>query len=230
MSARPALVVAAHPDDEVLGCGGTIPKLAAAGREVHVAILGEGVTSRYSERESAEAELLDDLQADSRRAGETMGAAEVHLFGLPDNRFDTVAALDVVKIVEGLVDAIAPEIVFTQHGGDLNVDHGVVFRAVLAATRPMAGHPVQRVYGYEVASSTEWAFGQFEPVFRPNTFVDVAGTLDTKVAAMECYRSERRAFPHPRSPDGLRAAARRWGTVVGLEAAEAFQLVRAVGL
>lgn len=230
MSTRPVLVVAAHPDDEVLGCGGTVPQLAAAGREVHVAILGEGVTSRYAARESADSELLDDLHADSRRACETMGAAEVHLFGLPDNRFDTVAALDVVKIVEELVDGIGPEIVFTQHGGDLNVDHGVVFRAVLAATRPMAGHPVRRVYGYEVASSTEWAFGQFEPVFRPNTFVDVAETLETKVAAMECYRSERRAFPHPRSPEGLRAAARRWGTAVGLEAAEAFQLVRSVGL
>jgi LmbE family N-acetylglucosaminyl deacetylase len=197
---------------------------------VHVAILGEGVTSRYAEREGADVALLDDLRADSRRAGETMGAAEVHLFGLPDNRFDTVAALDVVKVVEGLIEELEPELVFTQHGGDLNVDHGVVFRAVLAATRPMAGHPVKRVYGYEVASSTEWAFGQFEPVFRPNTFVDVSQTLETKVAAMECYRSERRAFPHPRSPDALRAAARRWGTTVGLEAAEAFQLVRSIGL
>ncbi|HVV58512.1 MAG TPA: PIG-L deacetylase family protein [Gaiellaceae bacterium] len=224
------MVVAAHPDDEVLGCGGTIPQLVAAGRAVHVAILGEGVTSRYAEREGADVALLDDLRADSRRAGETMGAAEVHLFGLPDNRFDTVAALDVVKVVEGLIEELEPELVFTQHGGDLNVDHGVVFRAVLAATRPMAGHPVKRVYGYEVASSTEWAFGQFEPVFRPNTFVDVSQTLETKVAAMECYRSERRAFPHPRSPDALRAAARRWGTTVGLEAAEAFQLVRSIGL
>ncbi len=197
---------------------------------MHVAILGEGVTSRYAEREGADVALLDDLRADSRRAGETMGAAEVHLFGLPDNRFDTVAALDVVKVVEGLIEELEPELVFTQHGGDLNVDHGVVFRAVLAATRPMAGHPVKRVYGYEVASSTEWAFGQFEPVFRPNTFVDVSQTLETKVAAMECYRSERRAFPHPRSPDALRAAARRWGTTVGLEAAEAFQLVRSIGL
>jgi LmbE family N-acetylglucosaminyl deacetylase len=230
MSVAPALVVAAHPDDEVLGCGGTIPRLAAAGRDVHVAILGEGVTSRYAERESADQSLLDDLRADSRRAGETMGVAEVHLFDLPDNRFDTVAALDVVKIVEGLVEEIRPELVFTQHGGDLNVDHGVVFRAVLAATRPLADHPVARVYGYEVASSTEWAFGQFEPVFRPNTFVDVSATLETKIAAMECYRSERRQFPHPRSPDALRAAARRWGAAVGLEAAEAFQLVRSVGL
>lgn len=230
MTARPVLVVAAHPDDEVLGCGGTIPLLAAEGRDVHVAILGEGVTSRFVERAGAHELLLDDLQTDSRKAGQLLGAVEVHLFGLPDNRFDTVAALDVVKIVEELVAAIGPELVFTQHGGDLNVDHAVLFRAVLAATRPMAGVSVKRVYGYEVASSTEWAFGQFEPVFRPNVFVDVSATIETKVAAMECYRSESRPFPHPRSPEALRAAARRWGSVVGVEAAEAFQLVRSVGL
>jgi LmbE family N-acetylglucosaminyl deacetylase len=227
---RPVLVLAAHPDDEVLGCGGTLAQLAAQGREVYVAILGEGITSRYADRAEADAADLRRLHETARRAGALLGAREVLLYGLPDNRFDTVPLLDVVKIVEELVERLRPELVFTQHGGDLNVDHGVLFRAALTATRPLAGHPVARVYGYEVASSTEWAFAQFEPAFRPNVFVDVAATLERKIEAMELYESEARPFPHPRSADALRAQARRWGAVAGLPAAEAFQLVRSVGL
>jgi LmbE family N-acetylglucosaminyl deacetylase len=220
------LVIAAHPDDEVLGCGGTMARLSQEGHDVYVAILGEGITSRYDAREEADPALVEALHARSREAGRLVGAKEVFLYGLPDNRFDTVPMLDVVKVIEDLVERLAPGRVYTQHGGDLNVDHNVVYRATLTATRPMQGHPVREVYAYEVASSTEWAFQSFAPPFRPNTFVDIAGTLDAKIRAMETYESEARPFPHPRSPESLRAIAQRWGSTVGMPAAEAFELVR----
>jgi LmbE family N-acetylglucosaminyl deacetylase len=222
------LCIAAHPDDEVLGCGGTAARLAAEGNEVFFAILGEGITSRYARRAEADPAQLRALHECSRRAGAHLGAKEVFLFDLPDNRFDTVPLLEVVKIVEGLVARLRPEVVFTQHGGDLNVDHQQVFRATLTATRPLAGAPVKTVYGYEVASSTEWAFGQFSPAFQANTFFDIGATLEQKIQAMQLYESEARAFPHPRAPEALRAIARRWGSVAGLQAAEAFQLIREV--
>jgi len=222
-----ALVVAAHPDDEVLGCGGTIARLAAAGEDVVVAILGEGMTSRRG----ADAPVGDDvdrLHAVSTAVGELLGAREVITHRLPDNRFDSVALLDIVHVVEDVVERVQPTVVYCQHGGDLNVDHQLVYRAVLAATRPQPGHPTREVLSFEVASSTEWAFGRLAPVFEPNVFVDVSAHLDRKLEAMAMYETELRRYPHPRSLEALRHAARRWGAVVGVEAAEAFQLVRSV--
>ena len=157
-----------------------------------------------------------------------MGARDLFMYNLPDNRFDTVPLLDVVKIIEELVEKLQPDTVYTQHGGDLNIDHVVTYRATLTATRPMVGTPVKTLYAYEVASSTEWSFQQFSPVFHANAFVDISETLETKIAAMQVYESEARAFPHPRSPEALRAIAQRWGSVVGLHAAEAFQVIYAI--
>lgn len=220
------LVLAAHPDDEVLGCGGTIARLAQEGHDVFIAILGEGITSRYRAREEASHDLIEALHDRSRQVAKALGAKNLFLYGLPDNRFDTVPLLDVIKIVEELTANLRPEVIYTQHGGDLNIDHQILFRAALTATRPMKGSTVRTVYGYEVASSTEWAFQQFSPSFQPNVFVDIAGTLASKIEAMQVYESEARAFPHPRSPEALAAQARRWGAAVGFEAAEAFQLIR----
>jgi LmbE family N-acetylglucosaminyl deacetylase len=222
------LVIAAHPDDEVLGCGGTIARLVKEGHQVHIAILAEGITSRYSRRENADSSLLQNLHAKSREAATTLGVNDLSLHGLPDNRMDTMPLLDVVKIVESLIEKISPVRIYTHHGGDLNVDHAVVSRAVLTATRPLPGCPVRELYLFEIPSSTEWAFQQFEGTFLPNVFVDVGQTLETKVRAMACYESEVRAFPHPRSPEALRAVGQRWGSVAGCAAAEAFQLVRAI--
>ena len=222
------LVIAAHPDDEVLGCGGTIARLAKEGHAIYIAILGEGITSRYHHRKQADKQLLKALHARSRKVGKILGAKEVLNFNLPDNRFDTVAILDVVKIIEGLIERLKPEAVYTQHGGDLNVDHVVTFRATMTATRPLAGGVVKTVYAYEVASSTEWAFQQFSPAFQPNVFVNISATLETKIRAMQAYESEAREFPHPRSPEALTAISRRWGSVAGLMAAEAFQCIREI--
>lgn len=220
------LVVAAHPDDEVLGCGGTIARLASEGHEVYIAILGEGITSRCESNGQGDKKAMEELHAQSYKVGSHLLAKDVFLYSLPDNRFDTVPLLDIVKIVENLVDRLQPQVIYTHHGGDLNIDHQIVHRAVLTAARPLEDCPVKEIYAFEVPSSTDWAFQQFEPAFSPNVFVDIVETLESKVEAMQLYESEARTFPHPRSPQALRAISRRWGSTVGVEAAEAFQLIR----
>src|SRR5580698_2109730 len=198
------LVVAAHPDDEILGCGGTMARLAGEGDEVRIAILAEGMSSRYERREDTDQQQLRHLHARAQQAADKVGAKELVLCKLPDNRLDTVPLLDVVKLVEDLVTRFRPEVIYTHHPGDLNVDHGVVHRAVLTATRPVEGQTVCDIYAFEVASSKEWAFQRLEPSFRPNVFLDVSATLEIKIQAMACYESEARKFPHPRSPEALR--------------------------
>jgi len=222
-------VVAAHPDDEVLGCGGAIARHAAAGDAVHILILGEGVTSRHAKREDAPAEELTRLKQHARAAAAALGARQVEFGGLPDNRFDQVALLDIVKMVEAFLVRHSPAAIYTHHPGDLNVDHGLTFRAVLTASRPgvSAAH-VRDLYAFEVPSSTEWAFQRIAPPFRPNVFIDITAGLETKIAAMQHYDSETRRPPHPRSPDTLRAAAARWGSVAGCAHAEAFELIRSI--
>jgi len=222
------LVIAAHPDDEVLGCGGTIARLSREGHCVYIAILGEGITSRYPRRGQADKSLLKTLHKYSRQVAEILGAKNVFSFNLPDNRFDTVPLLKVVKKIEDLIKRLRPSVIYTHHGGDLNIDHEIVFRATLTATRPGADCPVRELLAYEVPSSTEWAFGQFTPAFRPNMFMDISATLERKIKAMQIYESEIRQFPHPRSPEALRALAQWRGSTAGLVAAEAFELVRKI--
>lgn len=224
------LVIAAHPDDEILGCGATAARLVAEGHEVHFAILGEGLTSRHSDRSVTERKGLEALHQQAHAAAAKLGVKSLVLHKLPDNRLDSVPLLDVVKMIEEVIDQCEPQVIYTHHGGDLNVDHEVIHRAVLTATRPVAGGPVNEIYTFEVPSSTEWAFQRLNQPFRPNVFVEVSFTLEAKIAAMECYKSEARRFPHPRSPEALRAIATRWGSVAGCAAAEAFELVRAIRL
>ena len=224
------LVIAAHPDDEILGCGATAARLVSEGHDVHFAILGEGLTSRHPDRAETDGKHLDTLHDQAHAAAAKLGVKSLVLHKLPDNRLDTVPLLEVVKITEGLIDRFTPQVIYTHHGGDLNVDHEVIHRAVLTATRPLDGNPVREIYAFEVPSSTEWAFQRMNQPFRPNVFMDVSSTLESKIAAMECYASEARKFPHPRSPEALRAIATRWGTVAGCAAAEAFELVRAIRL
>lgn len=221
------LVVAAHPDDEVLGAGATIAALARAGVEVTVAILGEGVTSRHASRDDADPEQLAALRDSAARAAAILGVPPPRLFGLPDQRFDTLPLLEVVHIVEGLVEEVRPGVIYTHHGADLNADHGVVHRAVVTATRPGAGSPVSEVLAFEIPSSTEWSFAQFGD-FRPSVFRDVSDTIELKLAAMEAYELEARPSPHPRSPAALAALARHRGAASGLAAAEAFELIRRI--
>ena len=216
------LVVAAHPDDEVLGAGGTAARRSAAGDRVVVVILGEGATSRGDGADSQAA--VARLRQQAGAAGEVLGIDEIRFADLPDNRFDSVDLLDIVRVVEGHLADTGPTTVLTHHPGDVNVDHRLTFEAVLAATRPQPGGTVRSVLSFEVPSSTDWAFGSIAP-FRPTVFVDITDTLTAKLAALDVYADEARPAPHARSRDAVDHAARRWGSTVGVDAAEPFQLV-----
>ena len=222
------LVIAAHPDDEVLGCGGTIAKLAAQGEEVHILILATGLTSRVGFDLGKTPDALQTHLGRARRAAALLGAKNVNIAGFPDQKMDALPLLAITHRIEAEIDSIKPQTIFTHHGGDLNLDHVITLRATLTATRPTAGCVVRSVYAYEVPSSTEWAFQKFEPKFQPNVFHDINDTLAKKTQAMQIYESETREFPHPRSPQALEAIAKRWGSVCGLKAAEAFEIIREI--
>jgi len=220
---RSVLVIAAHPDDEILGCGGTLARHARAGDRVSILILGEGATSRADAKAGDVANLRDAAE----RAARILGASAPRFASLSDNRLDTVALLDVVKCIEEEVAARNPAVVYTHHGGDLNIDHRIAHQAVLTACRPLPGSAVRSIYAYETPSSTEWSDVAIDSAgFRPTRFVDIGTDLDAKLAALECYASELRAFPHPRSKAAVTALAQWRGTSVGLRAAEAFVVVR----
>ena len=227
MSAPTVLIVAAHPDDEVLGCAATAARRAARGEAVHVAILGTGLAAR-SEDGVLDPRALAALRENARAVGGMLGAKSVSLADFPDNRFDSVALLEIVKQVERWLAEVGPDVVYTHHPGDLNVDHRLTFQAVLTATRPLPGAGVKDLYAFEVPSATEWAFQRLEPAFRPSVFDDVSDTIEVKLACMARYTGEARAFPHPRSAEALRATARRWGSVAGMAYAEAFELIRSL--
>lgn len=219
------LVIAAHPDDEILGCGGMIARLVSEGNEVNILILGEGVTSR-TDIDKVQIEIqLKKLHEQSKKVADYLGVKKLYMENFPDNRFDTVALLDITKKVEKVINEIQPEIVYTQHGGDLNMDHVITFRATLTALRPMINCPVKALYAYEVASSTEWAMQQFSPRFKPSRFIDITRYFDKKLKAMKIYDGETREFPHPRSEKALYAQACKWGSSVGFEKAEVFEVI-----
>lgn len=223
------LVVAAHPDDEVLGCGGTIARLTEEGHEAHFAILGEGITSRKDQVATEVNSQLSKLKTDAHAAAKAVGASSLDLISFPDNRFDSVPLLDIVHEVEGLKKRYDPDLIFTHHPGDLNIDHLCTFRAVLTAFRPLPEEKPRTIYCFEVPSSTEWQTQQLSPSFIPNHFTALEERhIKAKITAMESYNSEKRAFPHPRSPESLRALATWRGSTIGREFAEAFSLARSI--
>jgi N-acetylglucosamine malate deacetylase 1 len=228
---RSALILAAHPDDEVLGCGGTMAKLAAEGAEVHVAFLADGVGSRGGADTCetltlAARKALEQRRAAARRACEILGAASVRFDDLPDNRLDTVPLLDITQRIETLVGEHRPELLITHHAGDLNVDHRRVHQAAITACRPQRGHPVKTLLTFEVASSTEWQPPGSGAPFLPNWFVDVSATIEQKLEALDAYAAELRGWPHPRSREGVEHLARWRGATIGCAAAEAFLVAR----
>ena len=219
------LVAAAHPDDEILGCGGVLASHAAGGDTVHVLIVAEGATSRDSRRDTEGREPeLTSLRAAASRAASAIGAEQPRLLGLPDNRLDALPLLDVIKPIENIVETVAPEIVYTHHAGDLNVDHRIVHQAVVTACRPLPGSPVKAIYAFETVSSTEWQLGG--DAFRPQRWVDIEPFLQSKRRALEAYAAEMRPFPHARSFEAVEALARVRGAAAGLKAAECFMVVR----
>lgn len=225
---RKILVVAAHPDDEILGLGGTIHKCIKNGDIADCLILGEGITSRQGKREDTGLAMLDELKNNAQSAGKIIGYREIHFADLPDNKFDSMPLLEVIKRVEKHIDAFKPEIIYTHHYGDLNIDHRVTFEAVMTACRPVGGYFVKEIYCFETPSSTEWNFKYDGNMFKPNVFIDIQDTLEAKLKAIECYKSEIKEYPHPRSLKALEMIAARWGIIVGKNYVEAFELIRKV--
>ena len=223
------LVVAAHPDDEILGCGGTIVKHLQEGDNVHVVILAEGITSRSENRDrDKQANALSEIAGSEESAHKILGTTSLELFDLPDNRMDSLDRIDVTKKIEKLIEQYQAEIIYTHHAGDVNIDHRIIHEAVVTACRPQPGHCVKTLLFFEVASSTEWQTPCSNIAFTPNWFIDISATLDKKLQALEAYESEMRKFPHPRSIEALNHLAKWRGASVGLDAAEAFMLGRQI--
>ena len=214
------LVIAAHPDDEVLGMGGTIAVHSERGDVVRVVVVTDGSSTQYPDDAATRARKEEE----ARRAAAELGVTDYVHLDLPDMRLDTLAHVEVNTIVEEHVRDLAPQVVYTAQP-DVNRDHQVLFDSVAVATRPTPGQPVRRLLTYAPTSSTEWTPA---PVnwFVPNWFVDITGTLERKLAAFGHYETERREYPHPRSERAIRAAAEYYGASCGCEYAEPFVLVR----
>jgi len=227
LNRKKILVIAAHPDDEVLGCGGAMARFAAEGCEVYTLILGEGITSRDKERDRAERENeISELRKQAENANNILGVKKVYAFNFPDNRFDSVPLLDIIKTIEKIKGDVHPDSVFTHHQGDLNIDHQITFKAVMTAFRPVKDESVKEIFSFEIPSSTEWSAPSSLTYFMPDYFVDVSKSLKVKINALKEYETELRDFPHPRSLKAVELNAEQWGIKMGLEAAEAFKTIR----
>lgn len=224
---RTILVIAAHPDDEILGCGGTIAKHRQKGDTVHVVILAEGITSRKNDAAAGQvSQELGALAQAAQKANRLVGANSLVLHQFPDNRMDSLARLDVTQKVEAFVSQYKPDTVYTHHAGDVNIDHRRIHEAVVTACRPQPDHTVKTLLFFEVASSTEWQTPGSLPPFLPNWFEDISETLAVKLQALEAYETEMRDWPHARSLKALEHLARWRGATVGVQAAESFVLGR----
>lgn len=223
------MVVAAHPDDELLGLGATMHRLIKEeSAQTRVVILGEGITSRSDVRDTQKWEKeLAIHRANMENAGRKIGYDSVQAYNFSDNRFDSHALLDIVKVVEREKEQFRPDFIFTHHGGDLNVDHQMTFQAVMTATRPMEDEQVKAVFTFETPSASEWQATCDPRHFMPNLYMEISeADLQAKCDAMAAYEFESRAFPHPRSSEALKILAQYRGYTIGKRLAEAFQVVR----
>ena len=214
------LVVAAHPDDEALGCGGTIARHIATGDQVHVLFLADGEAAR----EKADISYRRDA---ANRSADALGISERIFLDWPDNKLDSVPLLDVVQSLEPHINRLNPSIIYTHFSGDLNIDHRITAQAVMTACRPQPGSmsALKRILSFEVLSSTEWSTNA---PFVPNYWIDISATIENKMSALAPYDSEMREYPHTRSYQNVRQLAGFRGASVGVEYAEAFVLLRAV--
>lgn len=219
------LIIAAHPDDEVLGCGATALKLMRSGAEVMVLFIGEGSTCRFEDIESRNAlRAISERNEAAVRALLLLGIKKYRFVNFPCGRFDQIPIIEINKVIESVVQDFKPNILFTHSDLDSNNDHRICHRATIMATRPCGAHIVNQVFAYEVLSSSEWCYSE---TFKPNYFVPTTlADLEKKWEALQCYGSEMRVYPFPRSYDGMMAQARQRGMQCGRDFAEAFNLVR----
>jgi N-acetylglucosamine malate deacetylase 1 len=214
------LVVAAHADDEVLGCGGTIAKHSSSGDKVYVVFMTNGVSSR-----NAKINEIKHRKKASEEAAKILGVSLIHQLDFPDNKMDSVALLDIVQSIEGLISKIKPEVIFTHHIGDLNIDHQVTHKAVMTACRPQPDFCVKEIYSFEIPSSTEWQTPGYLS-FIPNVFIDISEQSKLKQNALEAYNQEMHHSPHSRSIKNVMRLSKLRGNSVGLKYSEAFVLIR----
>jgi len=209
-------VIAAHPDDEVLGCGATIARHARSGDRVQVVFVADGFSSRDNGI---------DRSVHAKEASKVLGCEAPTFLNFPDNQLDTVALLNIVKKIEKVIENFQPNIIYTHHLGDLNIDHQIVHKAAITACRPQPDFCVKEIYSFEVLSSTEWSTSNS---FTPNYFVDISDTLKLKMLAIKAYDSELRSFPHARSLESIKTLAKYRGSSVGFCSVEAFELQRRI--
>jgi LmbE family N-acetylglucosaminyl deacetylase len=230
------LVIVAHPDDEVLGMGGTIKKLTKNGDDVKVVVMATGIAARRStnfknksnyEINKNDKKLIEkqiqEIRSDARHANKILGVSDIDFLDFPDNEMDTVSNLEITKSIESIIKKFKPKKIFTHSPFDINIDHRLIYEATITATRPNSKINVKEVYSFEIPSSTEW---YFPTSFQANVFENISKELPSKLKAMKMYKSEIQEFPHPRSLEALESIAKRWGSVSGFQAAEAFCLIR----
>ncbi|MEW6609087.1 MAG: PIG-L deacetylase family protein [bacterium] len=224
------LVIAAHPDDEVYGVGGTMLKHAMRGDEVYVCMLTEGVTTQYRHTmdKISSAKLIEQKKKESLKAAKILGVKEIFFFNLPDMRLDTIAHPEINQPIEECIVRLSPEIIYTHHWGDVNKDHRLVFESTMVAVRPGLKSSIKKVFIYETPSSSEWNAPILTNQFLPNVFVDISDVLHLKIQAMKAYKSELRQFPHPRSIEAVTTYAQKRGLEVGKRAVECFMLIREI--
>ncbi|KFZ31362.1 GlcNAc-PI de-N-acetylase [Pseudidiomarina salinarum] len=215
------LVIAAHPDDEAIGCGGTIARHINEGDAVYALFMTNGVDARQRTF-SRDAEIRNEA---AEAAKDALGVKEYFYNDFPDNQLDNVALLDIIQSIEKVISKLQPQVVYTHHNGDLNIDHRRTHEAVMTACRPQPDFCVREIYAFEVLSATEWNTPSFQP-FTPNHFVDITPYIEIKMNGIEAYSLEMRNTPHSRSKEHLEAIAKHRGNSVGFCAAEAFMVVR----
>lgn len=214
------LIIVSHSDDEILGVGGTILKHVKNGDEVNVLILSEGETSKDKNIN------IKKRKNQAQKAAQFLGIKELFLEKLPDNQFDSLPLLKIVKITEQYLNKIRPTLIYTHHPYDLNIDHKLTFQAVVTACRPQPRYFVKKILTFEILSSTEWQVKDKKRQFYPTVYNDITEFIDKKIEALEIYKEEIRQYPHPRSKEGVRTLAKYRGMEVGYNYAEAFQLIR----
>ena len=226
---KSVLVVAAHPDDEILGCGGIIAKHSEKNDDVHVLIAAEGHSARSRhERNSEDLDIINHLKVCAKKANRLLGAKSIDFLDLADNRLDSLDRLDLIQKLESVVIRHNPDIVYVHHLGDLNIDHRRLHEAVLTACRPIPGQSVRQILSYEIMSSTEWQTPNCGLYFIPNWYEDISDQWLKKKEALKVYASEMREWPHSRSIKSLEILAKHRGSQVGLQKAEAFMLIRQI--
>ncbi len=221
------LVIAAHPDDEVLGAGGTIAKLAADGMECHLLIVTDGSSSQYRDSNNLD-EIIAAKKLETLNCANILSFKSIHYGGLPDMKLDAVPHVEINQVIEKVIDEVKPDTVFTHFWGDVNMDHQNVYKSTLVAVRPVMGQVVKELYCYRVPSSTEWTPNKEDTMFMPNYFVDIHQYAEQKYKAFACYATELREYPHPRSVQYLRETDKAAGLRVGLLAAEEFVMLRKI--